>query len=34
MVDWLKPEEMEYEYKESGELLAIFTSIELNLNSK
>ena len=34
MVDWLKPEEMEYEYKESGELLAIFTSIGLNLNSK
>ena len=34
MVDWLKPEEMEYEYKESGELLAIFTSIGLNLKSK
>lgn len=34
MVDWLKPEEMEYKYKGSGELLAIFTSIGLNLNSK
>ncbi|MCK5169179.1 MAG: four helix bundle protein [Bacteroidales bacterium] len=31
---WLKPEEMKHEYEESGELLAIFTSIGNNLNKK
>ena len=31
---WLKPEEMKHEYEESGELLAIFTSISNNLNKK
>ena len=31
---WLKPEEMKHEYEESGELLAIFTSIGYNLNKK
>ena len=31
---WIKPEEMKHEYEESGELLAIFTSIGYNLNKK
>jgi four helix bundle protein len=31
---WIKPEEMKQEYEESGELLAIFTSIGNNLNKK
>ncbi len=31
-IGWLKSEEIETEYKESGELLAIFTSISKNLN--
>ena len=31
---WIKPEEMKQEYEESGELLAIFTSIGYNLNKK
>ncbi len=33
-VGWLKPSDVEWEYKESGELLAIFTSISNNLNSE
>jgi len=31
-VGWSKPKDVEREYKESGELLAIFTSISNNLN--
>lgn len=33
-MEWLKPGEVDWEYKESGELLALFTSISNNLNSK
>ena len=32
-VGWLKPGDIEWEYKEAGELLAIFTSISNNLNN-
>lgn len=33
-VGWLKPVDVDQEYKESGELLAIFTSISNNLNNE